>query len=350
MTNKLRVGIVGCGGAVHQMHIPAFLRSKGVILQAVCDKNENLAKETASKYHIPGAYSSLSDMLAAGKLDIVDICVPPQIHAPIAIEALQNGCHVLMEKPMALNVLDCDQMIDAANKNGAKLCIIHNQLFNPAFLKARKLVAEGMIGDFTGMRIFLSDPREEMIMREDYWIHKLPGGLIGETGPHIVYMSLAFLNSVKSTDIYAKNFLEHPWAPFDEFRIELEGEKAISSIAISYTGNHRDLYVDILGTEGVLHLDLCSMLLIHYGRKVSARPIPFAHYLLSVSSQIIGGVAANAFKLMTGKLRFGHDILIEEFADSILNNHQPPVTGEEGRETVKVMEMIVGRLREKYGV
>ena len=350
MSNKLTVGIVGCGGATQQLHIPAFSRSKSVFLQAVCDKNENLAKETAGKYHIPRAYSNLSDMLSTDKLDIVDICTPTQTHLPLAVEALQHGCHVLMEKPMALQVSDCDQMIDVANKNGKKICVIHNQLFNPTFLKARKLVVEGTIGDFTGMRIFLSDPREEMIMREDYWIHRLPGGLIGETGPHVVYMSLAFLNNIENADIYARNFLEHPWAPFDEFRIELEGEKAISSVAISYTGNHRDLYVDILGTEGVLHLDLCSMLLIHYGRKVSVRPLPFARYFSSVSSQIIGGVAANAFKLMTGRLRLGHETLIEEFADSILNNRQPPVSGEEGREIVKVMAMIVDRLREKYGV
>jgi len=178
VANKLRVGIVGCGGVTQQMHIPAFSRSKSVFLQAVCDKNENLVKETAAKYRIPGAYSDLSDMLSAEKLDIVDICTPPQIHAPLAIEALQHGCHVLMEKPMALKVSDCDQMIDAAHKSGAKLCIIHNKLFDPPFLNARRLVAEGAIGDFTGMRIFLSDPREEMIMREDYWIHKLPGGLI----------------------------------------------------------------------------------------------------------------------------------------------------------------------------
>jgi len=162
-------------------------------------------------------------------------------------------------------------------------------------------------------------------------------------------MSLAFLGRVKSVDIYAKNFLEHSWAPFDEFRIELEGESAMSSIALSYTGNHRDLYIDILGTEEILHLDLSSKLLVHYGRKVSVRPIPFARYFLSISSQIIGGVAANAFRLMTRQLKDGHEALIEEFVDSILNNRQPPVTGEDGREAVRVMELIVEKLHQKYG-
>jgi len=350
VSNKLKVGIVGCGGVTQGAHIPGYKRLDNVVLQAVCDRNEKLARETAAKNRISKVYSELTDMLSKEELNIVDICTPPQTHAPLAVAALQHGCHVLIEKPLALKVSDCDQIIDAARSNGVKLCIVHNQLFSPPFLKAKKLVAEGAIGSFIGMRLFHSDPSEKMIMRKDYWIHKLPGGLIGETGPHPVYMSLAFLNKVKSADIYARNFLEHSWAPFDEFRIELEGEKAMSSITISYAGNHGDVYVDILGTEGILHLDLGSMLLIRYGKKVSSKPIPFARHFLSVASQAIGGVAANAFKLATGRLKLGHDIIIEKFVDSILYDRQPPVTGEEGRETVRIMEMIVQRLQEKYHV
>ena len=349
MPDKLKVGIVGCGGVTQQEHIPSFLKSGNVVLQSVCDKNKDLAQRTAAKYHIPGAYAELSDMLSKERLDIVDICVPPQIHAPLALEALQQGCHVLMEKPMALKVSDCDQMIDAARSKGVKLCIIHNQLFNPPFPKARRLVAEGAIGDFTGMRIFLSDHRDEMIMRKDYWIHKLPGGIIGESGPHVVYMSLAFLNSVQNVDIHARNFLEHPWAPFDEFRIELEGEKAMSSVAMSYSTTRHDLLVDIFGTEGFIHLDLTAKFMTHYGMKESVRPVRFARYFLNTKAQEVGGIAANAFGLMTRTLKFGHETLIKEFVDSILNNHQPPVTGEEGREVVRVMEMVVERLKEKYG-
>lgn len=349
MPDKLKIGIVGCGGVTQHEHIPSFLRLNNVVLQAVCDKNEDLAQQTVAKYHIPGAYAELSDMLSKEKLDIVDICVPPQIHAPLALEALQHGCHVLMEKPMALKVSDCDQMIEAARSKGVKLCIVHNQLFNPSFAKARKLVAQGAIGDFTGMRILLSDHRDEMIMRENYWIHKLPGGLIGESGPHVVYLTLAFLKFVQNVDIYARNFLEHPWAPFDEFRIELEGEKAMSSVTMSYSGTHHDLLVDIFGTEGVIHLDLSSKVLVHYGSKESVRPVRFARYFLNVSSQVVGSIVANVFGLMTRKLKFGHELLIRDFVDSILSNRQPPVTGEEGREVVRVMEMIVAKLHEKYG-
>lgn len=350
MPAKLRVGIVGCGAVAKERHIPSFMKVKNrVILQAACDKNENLARDIAGKYGIPKVYSDISEMLSKENLDVVDICVPQQMHAPLAIQALEHGCHLLIEKPMALKTSECDQMIEASHKNGVKLCIVHNVLFHPPFLKARELVAKGAIGTFTGMRLLMSDHRDEMIMRKDYWIHKLPGGLIGETGPHAVYMSLAFLNKVSNVDIYAKNFLEHPWAPFDEFKIELEGENALSSITISYTSNRHSCYVDILGTEGILHLDLNSMLLIHQGRKDSLKSIDLARYSLGIAFQIVKDVATNAFKLATRNAKLGHEMIIERFVDSILNDHEPPVTGEEGREVIRVMEMIVQRLHEKYG-
>jgi len=349
MPDKLRIGIVGCGLVAEGQHIPGFMRLKrNVVLQAVCDKNENLARQTATRHGIPGVYGSLSQMLSKEHLDIIDMCTPPQTHASLAIEAIEHGCHVLMEKPMALKTTDCDRMIAASYKYGVKLCVVHNMLFTPPFPEARKLVAEGAIGNFIGMRIFMSDPREEMILKKDHWIHKLPGGLIGETGPHAVYMALALLNNVKDVDIYAKNFLEHPWAPFDEFRIELDGEEAISSIAISYASNRRNFYIDILGTEGALYLDFGSLLLIRQGGKESMGPIALTRYLSNIASQVTGEVATNAFKRAVGKLRYGHDTIIENFVNSILNDGQPPVSGEEGRETVRVMEMIVERLREKY--
>lgn len=350
LDNRLRVGIVGCGAVADKRHIPGFMRlRKDVIIQAVCDKNEDLARQAALKYDIPKVYASQSRMLTEEKLDIVDICTPPQIHAPLAVEALEQGCHILLEKPMALTTADCDRMLDAARKHGRKLCVVHNVLFHPPLLEARKLVAEGAIGDFIGMRIFLSDPRDEMIMRKDYWIHKLPGGLIGETGPHPVYISLAFLDKVNDVDVYAKKFLEHPWALFDEFRIELDAANGVSSIAISYASNRYAAYVDILGTEGALHLNLQSMLLLRQGAKTSLTPWNLAFTSLSSAFQVVTGVIANAFKVATGRFRLGHDTVIEMFVNSLLSDTPPPVTGEDGREVVRVMEMIVEKLYQKYG-
>ena len=230
---KLNVGIVGCGLIAKAKHIPACKRLKKIVdLRAVCDLNERLAQETAKEFCIPKASTDISKKISDENLNVIDICVPPQAHAPIALEAMKNGCHIIMEKPMALSTIDCDKMITASTKNNLKICVIHNTLYHPPFIKARKMIADGLIGDFVGMRIYLSTPRWDMIDLKDHWYHKLPGGVIGETGPHISYMSLAFLKDITNVDIYAKNFLDNSWATFYELRIELEGTNGFSSVGL----------------------------------------------------------------------------------------------------------------------
>ncbi len=109
--DKLKVGVVGCGLISKLRHIPAYKKLKYLDVTAVCDLNKELAMETAKEFHIPNFYTDTSKMFDEEDLDIVDICVPPQIHAAIAIEAMESGAHVIMEKPMATKVSDCEEMI-----------------------------------------------------------------------------------------------------------------------------------------------------------------------------------------------------------------------------------------------
>jgi len=346
--DKLKVGIVGCGFIAKRRHIPSFLRlKKDIVLKAVCDLNKPLAASVAEEFRIPNVYSSLSEMLSREDLSIVDICTQPHIHAPLAIEAMRNGCHVLLEKPMALKVSDCDQMIGISQEHELKLCVVHNEIFYPTFLKARELVEEGTIGKLTGMRWCRLTPRTEYVASKDHWIHNLPGGVLGETGPHAVYTSLKFLKNVKNVDIYAKKTLDYPWVLYDDYRIELEGENIVSSIVISHANDCTAADVDLFGTKGTMKMDLQSMLLILYERK-DVKPMSVALSSLRVAGQIVKGVVSNAFGMMLGRTVLGHDILIEKFVDSVANDQPVPVTAEEGRETVRVMEMIVKKLR-KHG-
>ena len=348
--NKLQVAIVGCGFVAQKRHIPAFLRlKKYVSLRAVCDLNYELAVKIAKKFAIPKAYSDLSDMISKERLDLVDVCTPPRAHASVAMKAMENGCHVLLEKPMAHSVADCDKMIKASRENGVKLSVIHNQRFYPPFIKAEELVKNGAIGELTGMRIISLTPREEYLIHENHWIHKLPGGIIGETGPHVIYMSLAFVKNVRNVRVVARKISDYPWVLYDDYRIELEGENITSSIIVSHTNNYTMSEVELFGTDYALRLDLQSMLLIRYGRS-SIKPIDVAISSLSTARQIVRGVASNTLKTVFGKTMLGHDIMIEKFVKSIINDQPVPVTPEEGRETVRVMEMIVNKLEDSHQI
>ena len=346
---KLRAAIVGTGLIATKKHIPAFLRLREKIqLAAVCDMNLQAAQKLANNLGIPNAYGDLSEMLSNEKPDLIDICTPPQTHAKLAVEAMKAGCHVLIEKPMALTVPECDEIVDASRESGVKVCVAHSDLFYYPFMKARELVTRGEIGDFRGMRIFLSTPTDYMTSQKDHWAHRLVGGVVGETGPHVVYMSLAFINPIRKVSIDAIKLLDYPWSKFDDYRIELIGDKGISSITLSYATNQWAARLDILGSKGILMLDLEGMCVIRY-RRSKLKPIRVGLSSLSESAQIAWSLLSNGIRFARGRLSRTHEILVERFVDSIVSGTEAPVTAEEGKEAVKVTNMIVNKLKEKFG-
>jgi predicted dehydrogenase len=344
---KLKVGVVGCGLISKLRHIPAYKRLKDLDVMAVCDLNEELAKDTAKKFEIPNFYTDVSKMFFEEELDIVDICVPPQIHAAIAIKAMESGAHVIMEKPMATKVSDCKEMIKVSKNNNVKLSVVHNDLFHSPFIQAKELVSNGEIGEFRGMKIFLSTPKHYMIDLKDHWYHKLPGGVIGETGPHISYMSLEFLDNIQNVEVFAKSFLKYSWAPYDDFRIEIEGENGFSSVYLAYTTDYWAARVDIIGTKAMLQIDLNSMLIIKHDLSELSY-ISIAKQTLGSLGQILGNTLSKTANVISGRQRIGTEIVVEKFAESILNGTPLPVTAEEGLETTRLMEMIVAKYNEKY--
>ncbi|MHA1833649.1 MAG: hypothetical protein ACTSV7_06620, partial [Candidatus Baldrarchaeia archaeon] len=185
--------------------------------------------------------------------------------------------------------------------------------------------------------------REEYMVHENHWVHKLPGGVIGETGPHAVYLSLAFVKNVKKVNVYARKKTDYPWVLYDDYRIELEGENINSSIYVSHASDYTAGEVELFGTDYALKIDMQSMLLTRYKREY-LKPTSVALSSLSIAGQIVKGVMSNAFKVMLHKPILGHDIMIEKFVKSIINNKPVPVTPEEGRETIRVMQMIVQKL------
>jgi predicted dehydrogenase len=346
---KIRAAIIGSGLIAGKKHIPAFLRLRSKTeLVAVCDLNLVAAKEVATRFGIPNAYGDIKEMLSVEKPDLVDICTPPQTHARLAVEAMRHGSHVLIEKPMALTVADCDQIVVASKDNCLKVCVAHSDLFYDPFMKARRMVRDGAIGRVRGMRVFLSTPTDYMTSRPEHWAHKLPGGVIGETGPHVVYMTLAFIPRIQAVNVDALKVMgDYPWSSFEDYRINLIGEDAISSAAVVYTTEQWAARVEILGDTGFLMLDLESMNVLHY-RRTELKAAPVGLSLLKESTQLAGAFVANAIRVATRRVRSTHEIIISHFADSILSGSEPPVSAEEGREAVRVLNMVVESIETKF--
>jgi 2-alkyl-3-oxoalkanoate reductase len=341
---KPRAAILGAGLISRKKHIPAFLRLKHKVeLVALCDVNREAAEKLASNFRIPRVYADLDELLAREKPDLINICTPPGTHAKLAIEAIRQKTNVLIEKPMAMSVAECDELISEAQTAGVKVSVAHSDLFYDSFMKARELVNHDAIGEFRGMRIFLSTPTDYMTSRPDHWAHKLPGGVFGESGPHVVYMTLAFINPVLDVAVWGKKVLDYPWSQYEDYRIEVIGEKATSSIVLAYTSNQWMATVDILGSKGALFLDLQSQSIVKHNR-TSLSPVRIGLAQLGGGGKQLWSTCANSVRYATGRIRSTHELLIDGFVESIIANQPPPVSAEEGREAVRVMNMIVEEL------
>lgn len=341
----LRVGVIGTGLIATLKHLPAWNRAEKLAhVSAICDVDPTRAREVAAKFGVPATYTSTTEMYAKERLDLVDVCTPPKTHSPLAIEALENGAHVLLEKPMATSLAECDEIIAAANKANRFVSLAHSDLFYPSFMKAQQMVKSGAIGKFRGMRILLSTPVDYITSKPDHWAHKLPGGVLGETGPHAVYMTLAFIKQIRKIQINAQKLLpEFPWSPYEDYRITLVGDYAASSIALIYTTKQWAAQVEMFGTDGLLRADLESQSLVHY-RRDSLKPANVGLSALGEAIGIVSTAAMAGARLATRQHLTTHDILIQDFAKRVRDGISPAISPEQGRESIRVLDLLVAQL------
>ncbi len=142
---KYRVGVVGLG--MGQGHIRSFQSHPNSDVVAITDVNEDRLKEIGEKFGIKARYTDHSKMLAEEDLDIVGVATPNIFHKPITIEALEAGCHVLCEKPMAMNAQEAEDMLAAAKTADRKLMINFSFRFKPQSWAIKRQVERGRIGD-----------------------------------------------------------------------------------------------------------------------------------------------------------------------------------------------------------
>ena len=207
------------------------------------------------------------------------------------------------------------------------------------------MVDQGAIGEFTGMRIFLSTPADYMTAHADHWANKLPGGVIGESGPHIVYMTLAFINRIRDVKVHGQKLSpQFPWSPFEDYRVDLIGDHAVSSVTLTYATNQWAAQVDLWGTNGRISIDLESQSLVRHSR-TRLTPKAIGLSALGEARQTASSVLAMGAKVILGRFQNTHDLLVKAFYESVRDGGAPPVPPQEGREAVRVMDMIVEKLQ-----
>lgn len=146
---KLKIGIIGCGGIANNKHFPALLsQADKCEIIGFCDLIEERAKTACEKYGSEGAkyYTDYKELLSDERIDVVHVCTPNVSHCPITVDAFAAGKHVLCEKPMAHNTEDAQKMIDAWKKSGKKFTIGYQNRFRDDTIALHKAVEKGDLG------------------------------------------------------------------------------------------------------------------------------------------------------------------------------------------------------------
>ncbi|WP_186577122.1 Gfo/Idh/MocA family protein [Aquibacillus kalidii] len=152
--SKLRVGIIGAGGIASGVHIPNYKQQdERVEIVAIADVAYERAQEIAANHAIPHAFESYQKMFEHVELDAVSICIPNKFHVDATIAALEAGCHVLCEKPPAMNAEEAERMQHAAEESGKFLTYGFHYRHQPEVQTAKIFIANGELGDIYNARV-----------------------------------------------------------------------------------------------------------------------------------------------------------------------------------------------------
>ncbi|MBR5514864.1 MAG: Gfo/Idh/MocA family oxidoreductase [Clostridia bacterium] len=147
--DKVRVGIIGCGGIANGKHMPSLAQVKECEMVAFCDIVVEKAEAAAKKFGAEGAkvYADYKELLEDKTIDVVHVCTPNRSHSFITVDALEAGKHVMCEKPMAINTVEAQKMIDAAKRTGKKLTIGYQNRHRPDSLYMKQEAMDGTFGE-----------------------------------------------------------------------------------------------------------------------------------------------------------------------------------------------------------
>jgi UDP-N-acetyl-2-amino-2-deoxyglucuronate dehydrogenase len=345
----IKVGLIGCG-MVARIHMKAYKAMSNVQVVALSDMDTNRAKAFAESCGIDKIFSSSFDLFALKDLDFVDVCTPTSTHESVVRDAAKSGVNVLMEKPMARNSEECDRMIEEAKKHNTQLCVCHNQLFFP-HVQYLKSVAFSEGFNLTSFRTSHRENFEWLKahnLAQPWNVHPEHGGILWEVGTHLAYLQLHFLKDIN--EVYAIGAKEK-YSVWDDFIVLLRtSTQRWGIMEINWVAKEAEIFYEIIGSAGQ--------------RLQTYLPHGYIIERMKDSQSDLGSVLSNYFsdqarlykkwsKFAIHQIRrptSGHFKLISSYAESIQKGLPPPVTGEDGRNAIKLLECIEKSLSEKRSV
>lgn len=326
-----RVGVIGTGWVAQNRHIPALRSISGVELVGVYDRDFVRATEVARRLGIGVVARDRQGLLDLG-LDAVSIATSPWSHAEHAVAALEAGLHVFVEKPMAMDQQEAASMVAAAEASGKVLTVSHNFSFSRASRRARRSLGPSPDLLFAAAVQLSSDRR-----RLPVWYARLPGGLMFDEVPHLLYTLLGWCGPLSLSSARAS------WRPDGHPAVvEASFSGAVPAQATMVFGAPlSEWHVTLVGRRRVVDLDLFRDIAISVDSDHHHRALDIGVTSARVIVDHTVGFASSGYNMVRGRLQWGHDELISAFIGAARGERSNPVPPGESLEVVCLADALL---------
>lgn len=337
---RIRVALVGCG-RIANVHCGYLRQLHQVELAGACDKSADAREAFTARWQLP-TYADVDELLGAAQPDVVHVVTPPATHAKLAIQLLQEGVHVLVEKPMALTVGEADAMVAAAERASRHLTVDHNRWFDPVVQRARALVESGALGSLVAVDVFQGAGGGDGELpggAAGHWKTTLPGGVLYDAAPHPVYLLNGFVGVCDDVHVVARMSDD---GTVRELRAIVTGERALGGLTISRETRPFMNRVTLFGTRMTCEVNLNNMTLVMRRSRQVPKLIGKVLPNLDEAAQLLRATLANGIEFLRGRQRYypGMGVHFRLLYEALSRGAPPPVRAEDGREGVRLLTRI----------
>ncbi|MCR9245399.1 MAG: Gfo/Idh/MocA family oxidoreductase [bacterium] len=255
---RTRVAMIG-SGFIADVHLMVLRAAKDVEVIALVDPATARAERLAKKYGVPATYASVDDLLAAGNVDAVHVLVPPALHGPLALQCLQAGVHVLVEKPLVLRAEEVAELEAAAAATGAVLAVNHNQTCHPAVERVQRHLARGHLGKLEHVALQHNVPLRQLATGDvSHFMFQTEANIVWEQGVHlysVVYALLGDCHEVHAA-IGPRKALPNGVEFADEWSVTLQCERGTAHVRMAFGRALLETTVHCIGSDGAAVVDL----------------------------------------------------------------------------------------------
>jgi UDP-N-acetyl-2-amino-2-deoxyglucuronate dehydrogenase len=350
---RLRTALIGCGkvGQIHAQALSSLPESEFV---AVCDAQPERAQAIAERFGVR-PFSDVAVMIQDAAVQAVLIATPHPLHAGPAIAAANAGVHVLVEKPLAASLADCDAMMAAARRSGSRLCVISQRRLYEPVKRMKEAIDAGKIGR-PALGVFtMYSWRDEGYYRSDPWRGRWDtegGGVLVNQSPHQLDLLQWFMGEIDEVHGYWAN-VNHPGIEVDDtavatLRFKNGGLGAIITSVAQKPGIYTKVHIH--GSSGAsIGVQTDTGATFVAGMSGIAEP-PFNDlWTIPGEEHLLPGFQAEdraRFQQIDGTSHY-HTQQIQHFLQAILGQDAPVVTGEEGSRVVALFTAIYQSQRER---